>query len=138
MRRVHDIASRKKIIFVDFVEKLEKFSEKSCGNDPFGENHVDNQEKHSYAFLENKTLLLSVCLLELFVLAASFSLRRRLFVICTRPNIGDRIWSRLTKIGVWEEKCQQYLINAVKTQTKVGFTKQGVHVSFHQSKRIVG
>ena len=106
MRRVHDIASRKKIIFVDFVEKLEKSSEKSCGNDPVGEHHVDNQEKHSYAFPENKTLLLSACLLELFVLAASFLLRRRLFVISSRPNISDRIWSSPTKVGGWEEKCQ--------------------------------
>ena len=97
-----------------------------------------NKNKQSDAFSENKTLLLLVCLLGMFVLVASFLLRRRLFVISTRPNISDRFWSRLTKIGGWEEKCQQYLIRAVKTQTKVGFTKQGVPVSFHQSKRILG
>ena len=138
VRRVHQIAWRKKFIFVDFAETSEIFSEKCCEDDPVGEHHVDNQEKHSYAFPKNKTLFVFACLLELFVLAASFLLRRRLFVISTRPNISDRIWSRLTKIGGWEEKCQQYLISAVKTQTRVGFTKEGVPVSFHQSKGILG
>ena len=90
------------------------------------------------ASVKQKKLVQLVTLLGSFLRTASFLLRTRWFGISTGPNIGDTFWSSLRKMGGWEKKCNKYLKKVAKTQTKVGFTKQGVPVSFHQSKHVLG
>ena len=63
--------------------------------------------------------------------ALLFSFHPRLFLISAAPNISDTISSSLTKCGGWGKKWLQLLKCESASQTRSGFRKGPVPVSFH-------
>ena len=63
--------------------------------------------------------------------ALLFSFHTRLFLISADPNISDTISSSLTKCGGWGKKWLQLLKCESVSQTRSGFRKGPVPVSFH-------
>lgn len=63
--------------------------------------------------------------------ALLFSFHPRLFLISADPNISDTISSSLTKCGGWGKKWLQLLKCESVSQTRSGFRKGPVPVSFH-------
>ena len=63
--------------------------------------------------------------------ALLFSFHPRLFLISADPNISDTISSSLTKCGGWGKKWLQLLKCESVSQTRSGFRKGPVPVSFY-------
>ena len=84
-----------------------------------------------YLCLEKKSCGGSCLCSSSFYWPLLFSFHPRLFLISADPNISDKFSSSLTNCGGWDKKWLQHLKCESVSQTRSGFGKEWVPVSFH-------